>query len=273
VGRDTRGGLAPEATVQWWRGVDSAVQAAKEGHDVVSSPTTHCYIDYSIESISLQQIYSFSPTPDGTKPDEARHFLGGEANMWSESVSEDGTDAKGGVKPVDYMVFPRLCGLSEALWLPNPEKDWNDFVRRMDVHMQRLGFIGVKAGPGMPDVKRYASLPEKAAQWRPDQMSTEAKVVEWDVTKFIKTPGSYEVEFRFEAGEHGLAIESVVLVSGDKEIASDVHPGWTGAQKRRNAYTLTVPDRPDGATYTLRVKLHSDGGTRSSGGIWIGLLR
>ncbi|MCH7898620.1 MAG: family 20 glycosylhydrolase, partial [Proteobacteria bacterium] len=40
------GGLAPNATVQSWRGMDSAVTAATAGHDVIVSPRSHCYLDY-----------------------------------------------------------------------------------------------------------------------------------------------------------------------------------------------------------------------------------
>ncbi|MCH7812843.1 MAG: beta-N-acetylhexosaminidase, partial [Planctomycetes bacterium] len=38
------GGLAPNATVQSWRGMKGAVAAAGAGHDVISSPTSHCYL-------------------------------------------------------------------------------------------------------------------------------------------------------------------------------------------------------------------------------------
>ena len=41
------GGLAPKATVQSWRGMAGAVAAATAGHDVIASPTTHCYLDYA----------------------------------------------------------------------------------------------------------------------------------------------------------------------------------------------------------------------------------
>ena len=40
------GGLAPQATVMSWRGTEGGIAAAKAGHDVVMSPTSHCYIDY-----------------------------------------------------------------------------------------------------------------------------------------------------------------------------------------------------------------------------------
>ncbi|MEO7282545.1 beta-N-acetylhexosaminidase, partial [Gelidibacter sp.] len=40
------GGLAPEATVMSWRGVDGGLKAASEGHDVIMTPGSHCYFDH-----------------------------------------------------------------------------------------------------------------------------------------------------------------------------------------------------------------------------------
>ena len=40
------GGLAPNATVMSWRGIEGGVTAANAGHDVIMTPTSHCYLDY-----------------------------------------------------------------------------------------------------------------------------------------------------------------------------------------------------------------------------------
>jgi hexosaminidase len=40
------GGLAPSAAVMSWRGVQGGIEAAKQKHDVVMTPTTFAYIDY-----------------------------------------------------------------------------------------------------------------------------------------------------------------------------------------------------------------------------------
>jgi N-acetyl-beta-hexosaminidase len=42
-------GLAPNATVMSWRGVQGGIAAASAGHDVVMSPTSHCYFDYTYQ--------------------------------------------------------------------------------------------------------------------------------------------------------------------------------------------------------------------------------
>jgi hexosaminidase len=40
------GGLAPNATVMSWRGTDGAIEAAKQRHNVILTPVSHCYFDY-----------------------------------------------------------------------------------------------------------------------------------------------------------------------------------------------------------------------------------
>jgi len=40
------GGLAPNATVMSWRGIDGGLAAARQNHDVVMTPGTHCYFDH-----------------------------------------------------------------------------------------------------------------------------------------------------------------------------------------------------------------------------------
>src|SRR5690606_33841431 len=52
------GGLAPRATVQSWRGMEGGLAAASQGHDVVMSPTSHCYLDYSYETTPVNKTYA-----------------------------------------------------------------------------------------------------------------------------------------------------------------------------------------------------------------------
>jgi len=138
------GGLAPNATVQSWRGMRGAVAAATAGHDVVSSPTSHCYLDYAqarlpgeptqMGFLDLKTVYAFEPTPARLTPEQARHILGAEGNMWTEHAPQ---------KRVDWQVFPRLCALAEVTWSPRESRDWDDFAKRMKAHYCRLDALGV----------------------------------------------------------------------------------------------------------------------------------
>jgi len=59
------GGLAKGAAVMSWRGMDGGTEAAKNGHQVVMSPTSHCYFDYDVKTTPLSQTYAFWPIPPG----------------------------------------------------------------------------------------------------------------------------------------------------------------------------------------------------------------
>ncbi|GIS04620.1 MAG: hypothetical protein CM15mP107_2400 [Bacteroidota bacterium] len=49
------GGLANNATVQSWRGLEGASEAVKLGHDAIVSPTSHAYFDYDLDAIDLKR--------------------------------------------------------------------------------------------------------------------------------------------------------------------------------------------------------------------------
>jgi hexosaminidase len=140
------GGLAPGATVMSWRGFDGGIKAAKSGHDVVMSPTSHCYFDYyqgdwRLEPVAiggflpLKTVYSYEPTPAELSPEEARHILGAQANLWTEFI---GTPEK-----AQYMIFPRLAAMAEVTWSAKELRDWASFVRRLPRQMKRYAAMGV----------------------------------------------------------------------------------------------------------------------------------
>jgi hexosaminidase len=141
------GGLAPGATVMSWRGIKGGIEAARAGHDVVMTPTTHLYLDYyqSRDTIAeplaiggflpIDSVYAFEPIPSDFTPAEARRVLGAQGNVWTEYMK---TPAQ-----VEYMVYPRASALSEIVWSPRARRDYADFRRRLDLHLQRLSALGV----------------------------------------------------------------------------------------------------------------------------------
>jgi hexosaminidase len=135
------GGLAPEAAVMSWRGVDGGIKAAKMGHDVIMTPTSNCYFDYYQANpefepeagggfITLEKVYSFDPTPPGLTSEEAKYILGAQANLWTEYVKTP--------EHAEYMILPRMLALAEDVWTPKAEKDWNDFLYRVNQHYKRF---------------------------------------------------------------------------------------------------------------------------------------
>jgi hexosaminidase len=46
-------------------------------------------------------------------------------------------------KKVEYMAFPRLTALAEAVWTPVAQKDYADYRGRLDTHLARLAALDV----------------------------------------------------------------------------------------------------------------------------------
>jgi hexosaminidase len=80
-------------------------------------------------------VYAFDPVPPGLTPDEARHILGAQGQVWTEYIPDP--------KRVEYMAFPRACALAEVLWTPPEEKDYADFQQRLVTHLARLAVLDV----------------------------------------------------------------------------------------------------------------------------------
>lgn len=245
------GGLAPNAVVQSWRGVDGGIQAAREGHDVIMSPTSHCYLDYPYSLISTETAYSFEPTPAALDGEQAKRVLGLEGNLWSEHTPT--------YRDVERQVFPRLCALAEAAWTPKELRDWADFKTRLGAHLDRLKRLDVA----------YANDPmigyKAVAEWNPSQLRETLAPVEWDVTEAVKGPGPLEVLFHYRSGAHAISISLVSLLENGVEVSADRHDGWSGAIARDNLYRLELKDFKPGATYTLRALVKGEGGTDSRG--------
>ncbi|MFI9755893.1 beta-N-acetylhexosaminidase [Streptomyces collinus] len=147
------GGLAKGAAVSSWRGYAGGIAAARAGHDVVMCPEQQVYLDHRQDPgpeepvpigwvRTLEDVYRFEPVPPELTPEEARHVLGTQANLWTE-VMEDHAR-------VDYQAFPRLAAFAEVAWstLPAPAaRDFADFERRMAAHYRRLDALGVAYRP------------------------------------------------------------------------------------------------------------------------------
>ena len=143
------GGLAPNATVMSWRGTRGAIEAAKEGHEVILTPTSHAYFDYYQANFSdeplaiggylpLKKVYGFDPVPSELNKEESKFVLGAQGNVWTEYMkSED---------QLEYMVFPRILAMSEVVWSGatiDVEKEYPDFLSRLESYMKRLDVLDI----------------------------------------------------------------------------------------------------------------------------------
>jgi hexosaminidase len=140
------GGVGPSAAVMSWRGIDGVIAAARTGHDIVLSPAPILYFD-NVQSedgegrpgrgaiVTLADVYAFDPAPATLTPDQQRHILGLQGNLWTEHVRGDSRAAE--------MAFPRALAVAELGWSPARPRDFAGFADRAARQLERLKLLGI----------------------------------------------------------------------------------------------------------------------------------
>lgn len=124
-----------DSVIMSWRGTEGGVTAARMGHDVVMTPTSDMYFDQSqtlasqLEEIpvggfiNVMKVYSYEPVPASLTPEQQKHILGCQANVWCEYMPEE--------RIRQYQMLPRLAALSEVQWTMPERKNYKDFLKRL----------------------------------------------------------------------------------------------------------------------------------------------
>lgn len=142
------GGLAPNATVMSWRGVQGGLNAAKAGHDAIMTPMPFAYLDFYQEDPSiapttiggyntLKKTYSYNPVPDDADELAKKHIIGVQGNLWNEYIQTN--------ERRDYQAFPRAIALAETGWTQDQNKNWDNFRNRMVYAFERMEVKDVHA--------------------------------------------------------------------------------------------------------------------------------
>ena len=129
------GGLAPNATVMSWRGMEGGIEAAKQGHDAIMTPSSPLYFDYYQSTDTendplaiggynpIEKVYSFEPVSEELTAEQKPHIIGVQANLWSEYLPT--------YSQRQYMTLPRLAALAEVQWTEPSKKDYTSFLNRL----------------------------------------------------------------------------------------------------------------------------------------------
>ena len=151
------GGLAPNATVHAWRGFGEAIEAARQGHDVIMSPTTFMYFDYYQTKdtegeplaiggyLPLEKVYELEPLPEVLDAEAAKHIIGVQANLWTEYIPT--------YSHVEYMELPRMAALAEVQWCMPEQKNYEDFLNRIPQMVKTYDMKGYNYATHVFDVK------------------------------------------------------------------------------------------------------------------------
>ncbi len=175
------GGLPERSVVMSWRGVDGGIKAAKAHHYTIMTPWNPCYFYVyqgkyeepiaggGDDSNLLSDVYNFDPVPDTLNETETEFIMGGQGCAWTEYMPN--TDI------AEYMIFPRLSALAEALWSDKTQKNWDDFLKRMDDQYLRLDYYNINYRIDYPDnygfINRY---PEDKVQVKLNNVIHNSKI-------------------------------------------------------------------------------------------------
>jgi hexosaminidase len=131
------GGLSKTSTMMFWRSSeqDALIKAINQGNDVIMTPTSYCYFDYTYENISTEKVYSFEPLSGKLEKINPKCILGVQANFWSHI---DRTEPK-----MDRQIFPRILALAEVGWTEAKDRNWNDFSLRLKNQYKSLDLLNI----------------------------------------------------------------------------------------------------------------------------------
>lgn len=150
------GGLASNARVMSWRGTEGGIAAAKAGHQVVMTPTSHCYFDYYQSShpdeplaiggfLPLEKVYNYEPVPTELTKKEQQFIIGAQANLWTEYLPS--------MESVYYNAFPRLVAMSEVVWCTQ-KMTYDQFLPALATfYLPRLKQQGIRYSSAFLDVE------------------------------------------------------------------------------------------------------------------------
>ena len=256
------GDPAQSTTIMAWRGVDEGIKAARAGHDVVMTPVSYSYFDYCQSRTSeepwcpglltLRQVYAFDPVPAQLTADQARHVVGGQANLWTEHIR---TPAH-----AEYMLWPRALAMSEALWSPQAARTWAGFEVRMGPQLAALEAMRVNFR--IPEVQGIdgdvltlrpraearlsAPLPGATVRYTLDGGTPQAGSPRADGPVAIALDGgAVTLSARLQLADGRLGpVSRATYTQGALRAARDV-PGTAPAPGLRRDYYETSPQRTD----------------------------
>jgi len=148
--------LPEDIIVMSWRGQEGGNKATALGRRVIMTPqTAGCYLDYKPIDLpeepgrlglgTIAQGLSMDPITPQMDDAAASLVLGGQGNLWSEVIYSG--------RIAEYMIFPRICAIAEALWSQKNPPAWNEparkepdlaeFAKRLKAHQNRLDKLGL----------------------------------------------------------------------------------------------------------------------------------
>jgi len=134
-------GISPGTVITAWHGDRRAIAAIDRGHDVVMVPDGPLYFNAyqgpaaqeppsAPHTATLEQVYSYDPTPDHLDARQRSRILGVEAAVWTEKIASP--------QRLFEVVLPRALALGEIASTSPSHKSWNGFLGRLPAQLSWL---------------------------------------------------------------------------------------------------------------------------------------
>ncbi|MFA6805979.1 MAG: family 20 glycosylhydrolase [Bacteroidales bacterium] len=134
-----------DAIIMSWQGESGGIDAAKLGHDAIMTPSAYLYFN-NYQGVAdqeplaiggfttLKKVYDYEPVPSELNKEEVKNIMGVQACTWTEYIPT--------YEKLQYMDLPRLSALSEIAWTKKENKDYEDFLNRIESQLDRYNILG-----------------------------------------------------------------------------------------------------------------------------------
>ena len=178
------GGLLPTSTrVYGWKSIRHCKQSTERGYPTIVMPGEYFYLDMKQSDreeghiwaaiIDTKRLHSFDLSNYGFSAAQSRNIAGIEASFFSELYIANRPESN---DYLDYMLFPRLCAVSEIAW-SNSRRSWPDFYTSLrTAHYDRMQAMGIAFRLSTPEVtyadgKLSASVDDSSTIYYIDERS------------------------------------------------------------------------------------------------------
>lgn len=131
-----------DVKIQWWiKDIKSsgAEKWLEKGNTVILSRLEYFYFDHCYARKDLRKAYSLDLKPLGVSEKYENQIAGIEAPLWTEYVRNE--------KKFSFNAFPRIQAVAEIGWTDRQNRDFDDFMKRLDSFEAILNKNEFKSAP------------------------------------------------------------------------------------------------------------------------------
>jgi hexosaminidase len=198
------GGINSEVNIMFWRDWVGGVsdKATNNGNRIIFTSTYPLY--FSGRDSSLYPIYHMNTKFNVIPKDKQSLIMGAQACLWTEGTPTENR--------ANYLIYPRLLALSEAVWAPTSGQNWHSFKQRIDNQFVYLDRENIKHS-----LRTYALIPFMEVDMKEKKIHVKLESEQTAPAIYYTTDGSVPTEKSHRYKDQGIP------VSGSAEICAAIY--------------------------------------------------